>query len=116
MQLSQWLEGALGFLVVVSVLWDVFLAVIVPRRAPRAGRRVRINGSVIPHVWRLWRWIGLRISAAERREVFLGTYSSFAVVLLLVFWVVGLVTGYGLLIDAMRAQIKPEPTDMGASR
>lgn len=115
MQLSQWLEGALGFLVVVSVLWDVFLAVIVPRRAPRAGRRVRITGYVIPNVWRLWRWIGLRISAAERREVFLGTYSSFAVVLLLVFWVVGLVTGYGLLIDAMRAQIKPEPTDLGAS-
>jgi hypothetical protein len=94
---------------------DVFLSVVVPRRAPRAGRLLRLSGYAIPNAWRLWRWIGLRIASAERREVFLGTFSSLMLVVLLVAWVAGLVLGYGLVFDALRAQIKPEPEDLAAS-
>jgi hypothetical protein len=113
--LLQMVEGLAGLLVVLSVLSDVFLTIVLPRRAPRVGRYLRITGFVVPNMWLGWRWIGLRQSSAERREVFLGTFAAFAVIVLLVAWVVGLVIGYGLLFDAMHAQIKPEPENFGTS-
>src|SRR5262249_10559573 len=70
---------------------------------------------VITTLWRLWRWIGLRISAAERRETFLGTYGALAVILLLVCWIAGLVVGYGLLLDGLRDEVKPVPENLGSS-
>ena len=89
------LEGLAGLLVVLATLFDVFLVVIVPRRAPTLGRRLRISARLIPRLWTVWRELGLRSSSAERRELFLGMYGSLAVVLLLVAWVAGLVVGYG---------------------
>jgi len=97
------------------VLLDVFLMVVVPRRAPQAGRRLRVTEYLVPGLWRVWRWVGLRLSSAERREVFLGIYGSFILIVLLVAWVAGLVVGYGLLLDALRAQLRPEPENFGAS-
>lgn len=108
-------EGLAGLLVVLSVLSDVFLTIVLPRRAPRIGSHVRITGYVVPNMWLWWRWIGLRQSSAERREVFLGTFAALAVIVLLVAWVAGLIIGYGLLFDAMRGQIKPEPENFGTS-
>jgi hypothetical protein len=57
----------------------------------------------------------LRLSSAERREAFLGLYGALIVIIMLIAWVIGLVLGYGLLLDAMRAQLKPEPETFGAS-
>jgi hypothetical protein len=112
---NQLLEGAVGFLIVASILADVFLTVVVPRRAPSTGRNLRLSKHVISGLWTAWRWLGLRIGSAERRESFLGSYGSLAVMLLLVAWVTGLIIGYGLLLDAMRAQIRPEPDDIVTS-
>jgi hypothetical protein len=108
-------EGIAGVLLVALVLLDVFLMVVVPRRAPQAGRRLRVTEYLVPGLWRVWRWVGLRLSSAERREVFLGIYGSFILIVLLVAWVAGLVVGYGLLLDALRAQLRPEPENFGAS-
>ena len=113
--LSQVVEGAAGGLIVVAVLFDLFLTVVVPRRAPRVGRFVRLSGFLVPGLWRLWRWMGLRMPSAERRESFLGTFSALGIILLLVGWVIGLIAGYGLLLDSLRGQIRPEPENAGAS-
>ncbi|HEX8967774.1 MAG TPA: potassium channel family protein [Chloroflexota bacterium] len=115
MNMQQALEGTLGTLIVVVVLFDVFLTVVVPRRAPQAGRMVRLSGYVVRDLWNIWRWMGLRLGQADRREAFLGSFGALSVILLLVGWVAGLVIGYGLLLDAMRAQIRPEPADLTAS-
>ena len=56
------------------------------------------------------------MASAERREVFLGIYGSLIVILLLIAWVAGLIMGYGLLLDAMRAQMRPEPENFAALR
>jgi hypothetical protein len=103
------LEGVVGAALVAAVLLDVFLSVVVPRRAPRAGRRLRVTGYVVPGLWKGWRWVGLRLSSAELREVFLGTFGSLVVIVLLIAWVTGLMVGYGLLLDAVRTQLRPEP-------
>ncbi len=112
---GQTLEGIAGVALVASVLLDVFLTVVVPRRAPRLGGRLRLTRYLVPGLWRCWRWIGLRLSSAERREAFLGLYGALIVIIMLVAWVVGLVLGYGLVLDALRAQLRPEPENLGAS-
>jgi Ion channel len=109
------LEGLAGLVVVLATLFDVFLVVIVPRRAPNFGRRIRISANLIPRLWTVWRELGLRSSSADRRELFLGTYGSLAVVLLLVAWVAGLVVGYGLLLDALKSELRPPPDDLGTA-
>ena len=114
MGLAQLIEGIGGLVIVVATLQDVFLTVVVPRRAPRLGRYVRISRYVIGGLWNRWRWIGLRINTDERREAFLGTFGALSLMLLLASWLALLVLGYGLLLDAMRPQIRPEPEGFGA--
>jgi hypothetical protein len=108
-------EGIAGCLIVVTILLDIFLAVVVPRRAPSIGRRLRVSALLIPNLWRVWRELGLRLSASERREVFLGSFGSLAVVLLLVSWVAGLIAGYGLLLHALGSELRPEPDSLGTA-
>jgi hypothetical protein len=113
--MGQALEGIAGGALVALVLLDIFLTVVVPRRAPRAGRRLRVTSFLVPGLWKGWRWIGLRLSSAERREAFLGTFGALIVIVLLIAWVTGLVIGYGLLLDAARIQLRPEPENFGTS-
>jgi ion channel len=113
--LPQVVEGIAGLLVLVGILLDVFLTVVVPRRAPRTGPLLRVSGYLIPGLWLVWRWIGLRQASADRREAILGSFGALMVILLLVAWIAGLVLGYGLLFDALRDQIRPAPENLGAS-
>src|SRR5919198_4826806 len=108
-------EGIAGCLIVLAILFDVFLAVVVPRRAPSVGRLVRVSAVLIPNLWTAWRELGLRLSSSERREVFLGSFGSLAVVLLLASWVAGLIVGYGLLLHALGSELRPEPDSLGTA-
>ena len=108
----QVLEGVVGLLIVVTIGQDVFLTVVVPRRAPAFGRYFRMSRYVIFRLWPLWRGIGLRLSSAERREGFLAIYGSVALVLLLGSWVGGLIIGYGLVFHALRDQVQPVPQSL----
>jgi len=112
---QQILEAAAGLLVVLVILFDIFLTVVVPRRAPRTGRLVRLSGFLVPGLWSVWRWIGLRQASADRREAFLGSFGALVVMLLLVTWIAGLVVGYGLLLDALRDQVRPPPETLGGA-
>ena len=112
---QQALEGIGGLLLVVAILYDVFLTVVVPRRAPRTGRLLRLSGYLISGLWSVWRWTGLRQSSAERREAILGSFGALAVMLLLVAWIAALVVGYGLLLDALRDQVRPQPENLAAA-
>jgi hypothetical protein len=113
--LAQVLEGTGGLLVLVFILFDVFLTVVVPRRTPRTGQMVRLSGYLVPGLWSVWRWIGLRQANADRRESFLGSFGALMVILLLVAWIAGQVIGYGLLFDALRDQVRPPPENLGAA-
>lgn len=115
MSLLPLLEGISGALIVLAILLDVFLSVVVPRRAPTLGRQTRLSALLIPSLWRAWRELGLRLSSADRRESFLGSFGSLAVILLLVGWVFGLIVGYGALLHAMAAQLRPEPDTFGTA-
>ncbi len=108
-------EALLGLALLGAIMFDIFLTVVVPRRAPPTLRQIRLSRYVIAKLWVPWRWIGLRMDQSERREAFLGSFGALSVILLLVGWIAGLIVGYGLLLDAQREQIKPPPENLGSS-
>jgi len=99
-----------GLLVLGLVAWDVFETVVVPRPTPGVFRigRYLVRGS-----WRFVRRIGSRPDA--RRERLLGLFAPAATILLLIAWMVGLVLGYGLILYAIRDQLRPVPADLGTA-
>ncbi|MBV9172820.1 MAG: two pore domain potassium channel family protein [Chloroflexi bacterium] len=108
-------QGVVGALIILAIWSDVFLTVVVPRRAPRTGRLLRPSKYIVGGLWRPWRAIGLRIGSGDRREAFLGSYGALAVILLLVFWLTGLVVGFGLVFHALSTEIRPEAQSLGVS-
>ncbi len=104
-------EGLLGAAVVIGILRDVFQSVVTPR--PVNGRW-RL-GRILPFgLWRPWKWLAFRLPP-DRREGLLGSFGPMSVLISLLTWVAGLVLGYGLLLDAMREQVHPEPSGFGTS-
>lgn len=115
MDLPKVVSFVAGAVLVGLILIDIFFTVVVPRRAPSFGRQVRLSGLFISTAWKTWKEIGLRFSASERREGFLGLFGALAVVLLLDSWVLLLVIGYGLMLFALRDQIQPVPDSLGTA-
>src|SRR5438445_13821662 len=89
---------------------DDFQGVVVPRPTPG---RFRLSRWLIRPTWKAWRWYGLRISDADRRERMLGTFASLAVILLLICWMAGLIISYGLMLYALRSGIQPPLHNLG---
>jgi hypothetical protein len=98
------LEFAAGLVVVGAVLNDVFQAVVVPRPTPGGFRLTRL---LVRGTWRISRSLALRKSSAEQRERMLGTYAPLILIIQLLFWIAGLILGFGLLLYALRTQTVP---------
>ena len=105
-------EGTLGVLLVVVVLRDVFGSIVMPR--PVADR-TRLARLMVGNLWRPWRWLALRQGSRQAQESMLGAYGPAAVVLELVTWVLVLVLAYGLVLDALRSEVRPHPTSLTSS-
>jgi hypothetical protein len=103
------LEGLLGLLFVGAVAWDVFQTVVVPRPSPG---RFRIARNLTRATWGLARRLALRSSDARRREGILGVYAPALVLFLLFVWVLTLLVGFGLLVFALRDELRPQPTTL----
>ena len=102
----------LGFVLVGATLFDIFASVIVPR--PMRGPFVR-SAYLRRYTWRAWRSLCLNVQPPERREILLGMYAPFVMVLLLIIWVFGLIVGFGLLFYATRAGLRPMPHNLGSA-
>ena len=100
-----------GAAIIVATFSDVFQSVIVPRPATR---RLRASAFISRHGWQMWRWFAHRAINNETREDFLGTYASLLLIALLIFWVGSLIFGFGCIFFGLHAQLKPEPTFVGA--
>lgn len=86
--------GIAGFLLIFIVLFDAFETVVLPRRVTR---RFRITNLFYRLTWRPWRWLGQRIHKIRRREAFLSYYGPSSLIVLLGFWALAMVFGFGLL-------------------
>ncbi|HYY46288.1 MAG TPA: potassium channel family protein [Candidatus Angelobacter sp.] len=108
----NWLEIAGGLLILVAVFRELFEAIILPRPAVR---KFALGRYLIRPFWVVWRWIGNRIESVPRREGWLAVVGPLGVLLLFTAYGIGLIIGFGLLIDGVRSEMHPMPEDFGTS-
>ena len=102
---------ALGLFLLALTFWDLFQTVVVPRPTPGWFRisRYLVRGS----------WRGLRAIRNGRPgrsyDTLLGLFAPAATVALLGAWLITLIVGYGLLLFALRDELRPVPSDLGST-
>jgi hypothetical protein len=102
---------AVGLFLLALTFWDLFETVVVPRPTPgwfRIGRYI-VRGS-----WRALR--ALRDGRPDRSyDRILGLFAPAATVALLAAWLATLIVGYGLIMYALRDELRPVPNDLGTA-
>ncbi|HEY7405396.1 MAG TPA: potassium channel family protein [Candidatus Angelobacter sp.] len=83
-----------GVLLVLVVLWETFETIVLPRRVTRQFRLTRLFYRA---TWKPWvAMAGLR-HTKKKRDSLLSYYGPLSLLLLLAFWALSLVLGFGLL-------------------
>ena len=83
-----------GLLLIVTVLWDAFETVVLPRTVTR---RLRLARLYYRGTWRPWAHVARMIDSDSRRERFLAVYGPVSLLGLLMVWAVGLIVGFAIL-------------------
>src|ERR1700758_125760 len=83
-----------GIVIILSVLLDAFETIVLPRKVQRA---FRLTSWFYRHTWVPWVKVSRHIRANNLRENFLGYFGPFSLILLLVFWAIGLILGFALM-------------------
>jgi hypothetical protein len=102
----------LGLVCLALIFWDVFETVVVPRPTPG---RLRVSRRLLVPTWRAWRAVALRTTDGLSRDRLLGFFAPASVVILLFAWLLILVVGYGLILFALRDELRPVPGDLGSA-
>jgi hypothetical protein len=108
----QWGEIFVGLALILLIFYDLFQSVVLPRPAINKLATVRY---LLRGLWWGWKWVGDRISSLPRRERWLAAYGPIGVLSFFVAWGVGLVIGYGLIIDGLRDEMRPVSDSFGTS-
>ena len=83
-----------GAAIVVTVFWDAFETLVLPR-TPR--RRLRLTRLFYRATWTWWMACARRVRSNDQRERFLALYGPASVFVVLTCWIFALVVGYALL-------------------
>jgi len=84
-----------GLIIIAIILWDAFETVILPRRVTR---RIRLTGLFYSSIWVPWSALILAIKKPKGREKSFSLFGPMSLLLLLMFWAVGLIFGYALIL------------------
>jgi hypothetical protein len=92
----------LGVLVVLTVLWDAFETIILPRRVTR---RLRLTSLFYRSIW--WPWSGFtrQLASGKQREKYLGLFGPLSLILLLIFWATGVILGYAIILWSLAEKL-----------
>ena len=85
---------AAGVAIFLTVLWDSFESIILPRRVTRKFRLTRV---FYKFTWNNWKRITGIIPSRKQRETLLSFYGPLSLLVLVGVWAVGLVLGFGLM-------------------
>src|SRR5712692_1802941 len=88
------LSSVAGLILLLTILWDAFETIILPRRVTR---RVRLTRYFYRFTWIPWSAAARRIRAGNRREAFLSFYGPLSLLLLFAVWAIGLILSFALL-------------------
>jgi hypothetical protein len=92
----------LGIILILIVLVDAFETIILPRRVTR---RFRLARGFYRITWIPWVKIAAYFHPETFRQIFLGIYGPLSVIVLLVFWAIGLIIGFALFNFGMNIDI-----------
>ena len=92
--MSNWLAVVLGVALILWVLWETFETLVLPRRVTRHFRLTRL---FYRSTWIPYKKIVGRIKKPRRRDALLSYYGPLSLLLLLAFWAVALIFGFGLI-------------------
>ncbi len=83
-----------GVLLILTVLWETFETIVLPRRVTRQFRLTRLFYRV---TWKPWAALAELRPTRKKRDSLLSYYGPLSLLMLLAFWAVALVVGFGLL-------------------
>lgn len=86
--------GILAAALILIILWEAFETIILPRRV---SRRFRLTRILYASTWIPWAATARAIKNRKRRETLLAYFGPLSLLLLLVFWGLGLMLGFALL-------------------
>ncbi|HVC30356.1 MAG TPA: potassium channel family protein, partial [Steroidobacteraceae bacterium] len=87
--------GALaGVALVLTILWDAFETIVLPRRV---SRRLRPTRLFYRATWAPWAALARRLPAGSARESILGYFGPLSLIVLLALWAAALVLGFGCI-------------------
>jgi voltage-gated potassium channel Kch len=83
-----------GIFLVVTILWDIFETIILPRRVTRRFRLARL---FYKWTWTPWRAVASRMRMGANREAILSFFGPLSLLLLFAVWAVGLILSFAIL-------------------
>ena len=86
-----------GLALIISVLWEGFETIVLPRRVTR---RFRLTPLFYRYTWVPWSVTVRKLAAGKQRETYLSYFGPFSLLLLLSLWVGGMILGFALLYHA----------------
>ena len=99
-----------GLAIVITILWDAFETIILPRRVTR---RIRLTSLFYKAMWLLCSSLVRAMRNRKRREKYLGTFGPLSLLILLTLWAGGLILGYALLHWGLETKLNI-PSDTGS--
>jgi hypothetical protein len=91
---QQVLAVIAGVVVIAVIVWDGFETIVLPRRVTR---RLRLTSAFYRSTWRPIAGLASRFPPGRKRDRYLSYYGPLSLILLIIVWAVGLVTGFALL-------------------
>jgi Ion channel len=99
-----------GLVLMVTILWDTFEAVILPRRI---RRKIRVTNLVYALTWPLWSYIPRRSKKWKKWEHYLSWYGPLSMFFLLAVWAFGLIISFAILHWGLRSPLKTPEGESG---
>ena len=104
--------ASVGLCLVLFLLFDIFRAIVLARRAQGEFRLTRF---FYRFTWSAFTAVGRRIHSGARREAFLGVYGPLSLLLLFVAWAVGLIFAFGLMQWSVGARMHGTRQSLGGA-
>jgi hypothetical protein len=95
-----------------SIFFDLFQSVVLPRPAVRKAQLSSVIGRPM---WLGWRWLSQRTSSLDRSERRLAAFGPLSLLVFFFIWGIGIVLGYSLVFYGLADQFKPALSDFATS-
>lgn len=98
----QILAGVAGAFIVLSILWDAFETIVLPRRVMHRWRFARF---FYRSTWTSWSFVARRVRDGKHRETYLSFFGPLSLLMLLALWALTIIFGFALVQWALGSKL-----------